>query len=421
MDTLVVHQKYVSKLIVNTINVSIIIGLVFSLYGFNGGKSLLASEEIKLANNAIVSPILNGKTIGESITNQLTIEERTKIFNERINQKYKTGVIINVDKGVKLIKIRKTYNGRPVKINIIEADTSLNPNLELSPALASDTFGRKNTITTIARRNNSIVAINGSYFKQSNGVPLGTLMINKQMYTGPVYDRVAMGIFNDGYDMARVQLNASIKTFTSSIKVDNINQPRMLATYTIAYTPLWGKTAPTSPKYGAQVAVSNNKVIQISTSPLAIPKDGFVAVGPAKEINKLKEGQTVKLDVQTIPGWENVNHIISGGPYLVKKNQVFVDTAAQKLNSIGGRNPRTAVGYTADNHLIIVTVDGREKASIGLTLNELANFMKSIGCYNAMNLDGGGSTVLYVNGKIANTPQFKGGIALSNALAINRI
>ena len=93
---------------------------------------------------------------------------------------------------------------------------------------------------------------------------------------------------------------------------------------------------------------------------------------------------------------------------------------AQKLNAIGGKNPRSAIGYTADNHLILVAVDGREGSSVGMTLMQLARFMKSIGCINAMNLDGGGSTVMYVDGAVVNRPQVKGGITLSNALVLSK-
>ena len=46
--------------------------------------------------------------------------------------------------------------------------------------------------------------------------------------------------------------------------------------------------------------------------------------------------------------------------------------------------------------------------------------MQSLGCVNAMNLDGGGSTVMYVNGRIVNKPPVKGGIALSNVIGIYR-
>lgn len=414
------QKNQLPKLIATTLNISIIMGLLFSQHIFEG-PPIFASEQLEIANNAIVSPILNQTVLQKNIVEKLTLEQRTQKFNEKIKRKYKNGVITNVDTGVKLIKFVKYYQGKPVRINVIEANTSLNPNLELTPAIASDTLGRKSTITTIAKRNNSIVAINGTFFKPQTGVPLGTLMIDKKLYTGPMYDRVAMGIFDNGYDMARIQLNASLKAGRKEIKVDNINQPRMLSTYVIVYTPEWGKTAPPSPKYGKQISIKDNKIVDISEGALAIPQDGFVIVGPANQLNQFIGENNIKLNVSTIPDWQNVNHIISGGPYLVKNGHTYVDIKEQKLGSIGGRNPRTAVGYTADNDLIIVTVDGREKASVGMSLWELAAFMKSIGCVNAMNLDGGGSTVLYVNGHVVNHPQMKGGIALSNALTLNKV
>ena len=287
--------------------------------------------------------------------------------------------------------------------------------------MASATLGRKSTITTIAKKNNSIVAINGTFFKPATGVPLGTLMIDKKMYTGPIYNRVAMGIFDDHYDMARVQLNANLKSWDKILKVDNINQPRMLSTYVIVYTKEWGKMAPASPQYGQQIAVEDGKVVAVSTSALPIPENGFVIVAPKQKLAELAKEKSINLEINTIPDWQNVNHIIGGGPYLVKNGQVYVDVSEQKLGAIGGRNPRSAIGYTAENNLIIVAVDGRENSSVGLTLFELANLMKSIGCVSAMNLDGGGSTVLYVNGKVVNHPQVTGGIALSNALTLNKV
>lgn len=422
MDTTTLQSKDFSKLIANTLNVSIIMGLLFSQNIFEGPP--IRAAELKIADNAIISPltspILHSATFEKNIFDKLTIEQRTKIFNENIRKKYKNCTITNVDTGVKHIRLTRYYQGKPVKINVVEINPSLNPNLQLTPSLATDSLGRKATITSIAKRNNSIVAINGTFFKPATGVPLGTLMIDKKMYTGPVYNRVAMGFFDNGYDMARIQLNATLKTRGNEVKVDNINQPRTLSTHVIVYTPDWGKTAPVSPKYGEQIAVSNGKILETSTSQLAIPQDGYVVVGPAQKLNQISGEKDVKLDIGTIPNWQNVNHIISGGPYLVKNGKVYVDIGEQKLGAIGGRNPRTAIGYTADNNFIIVTVDGREKASVGMTLYELANFMKGIGCYNAMNLDGGGSTVLYVNGRVVNHPQVQGGIALSNALTLNK-
>lgn len=423
MDTITLHPKEFPRLIANTINVSIVIGLLFSQHVFEGPP--IVAQELTIANNVIVSPfaspILHSANLEKNIKDKLTIEQQTQKFDQETRNKYKQGIITDVDKGVKRIHLTKYYQGRPININVIEVNSNLNPNIQLTPALASDHLGKKSTISTIARNNNSIVAINGTFFKPATGVPLGTLMINKKMYTGPIYNRVAMGIFDNGYDMARIQLNATLKTWNKSIKVDNINQPRTLSTHVIVYTSDWGKMAPPSPKYGKQLAIKDNQIIESSTSQLAIPEGGLVVVGPAQQLDKIANEKDIKFEVLTMPQWDNVNHIISGGPYLVKNGRTYVDTAEQNLGSIGGRNPRTAVGYTANNNLIIVTVDGRESSSIGMTLTELSNFMKSIGCYNAMNLDGGGSTVLYVNGRVVNHPKVQGGIALSNALTLNRI
>ena len=97
---------------------------------------------------------------------------------------------------------------------------------------------------------------------------------------------------------------------------------------------------------------------------------------------------------------------------------IYVDTVEQKFQAISGRNPRSAIGFKNDGTFIIVTVDGREKTSVGMTLNELAKLMKRIGCDYAMNFDGGSSSALYVKGNIANSAHNKEGIPVSNALIV---
>ena len=305
-----------------------------------------------------------------------------------------------------------------MRINIVEADLKL-ANLVIKPELASEKLNSRRSIKNIAKKSSSLVALNGTYFKPQTGVPIGTLMIDGKLMTGPMYDRVALGVFDDGFDIARVSLDAKVKSDGKIIKIDNVNQQRTLSTHVLLYTPEWGTTAPRSPKYGYQIAVSDGRIVSTSTTALQIPADGYVIVGPKSILSAYETGKKIKLNIKTLPEWKNVKHIISGGPYLVKDGSVFVDVTAQKLHSITGRNPRSAIGYTADNRLILVAVDGREGASVGLTLSELAGFMKSIGCTNAINLDGGGSTVMYVNGNIVNNPKVHGGIPLSNAVVLS--
>lgn len=348
-------------------------------------------------------------------------EQKEQIFEEEIIAKYNQSNVVEIEKGVKYVRMIRFYQNKPVRINIVELSQGVNENLIIEPSIASNTLAHRSKISNIAGKENAIVAINGGYFKPQTGVPLGTLMINKKIYTGPIYDRVAMGIFDNGFDMARVQLKASVVTNKGGLKIDNINQPRMLSTHTIVYTSDWGEYSPPCPKYGKQIVIEDGKLIRASYGSNQIPKNGFVVVGSQKNIDTIINAKRFKLDIKINPEWQDVNHIISGGPYLVKNGDIYVDMTAQKLSSVGGRNPRTAIGYTKNNNLIMLTADGREGASVGLTLNELASLMKELGCVNAMNLDGGGSTVMYINGKVVNKPAVQGGIPLSHTLMVKKI
>lgn len=400
MDTLVLQRPRIEKNATSATGIVIAICFILSL----------PANGISVASYTGISPALN--YIKEEQVN------RELIFDKNIKNKYSGAKIADVDNGIKHIKMVRYYNGQPVRINVVEICQGVNENLKIEPQIASETLASRRKISGIAQKDNAIVAINGGYFKPQTGVPLGTLMINKKVYTGPIYDRVAMGIFDNGYDMARVQLNASVDTNIGGLKIDNINQPRMLSTHTIVYTPEWGKVSPPSPKYGKQIVVENGKLLKVSTEANIIPQNGFVVVGSAKNIDTIVKAKKFKLNIKTNPGWDGVNHIISGGPYLIKNNEVYVDMTAQRLASIGGRNPRTAIGYTKESHLIMVTADGREGSSIGLTLLELAKLMREFGCINAMNLDGGGSTVMYIKGQVVNKPAVQGGIPLSHVLTV---
>ncbi len=378
---------------------------------------LMISQNLLIPANGI------GKITGISptISIQKNRVNQELLFEQEISSKYQNFRVKEVEKGVKHVRMIKYYNNRPVRINIVELSPGLNDNLVIEPSTASETLASKRKISTIANRENAIVAINGGYFKPQTGVPLGTLMINKKIYTGPIYDRVAMGIFDNGFEMARVKLDAVLQTNIGGLKIDNVNQPRMLSVHTIVYTPDWGEYSPPSPKYGKQIVIADGKLLKVTNGRSKIPSNGYVIVGPASKLNQIINAKRFKLEINLNPEWKEVNHIISGGPYLVKNGEVFVDMTAQKLGSIGGRNPRTAIGYTQDNNLIMLTADGREGSSIGLTLMELAHLMKDLGCVNAMNLDGGGSTVMYVNGEVVNKPAVQGGIPLSHTLTVRKI
>ncbi len=352
------------------------------------------------------------------------IEQRElEDWTAKTNHKYKGLLTSRPAKGIVHVKMTKWINNRPVKINVVEISPKSNSKLQIKPKTAADTvLNRKATIRNIARAENSIVAINGGYFKPQTGVPLGTLVVDKNVLTGPIYNRVALGINSDNsFSMDKSNIDITLRAKKLEIKADNINQPRMLSTYTLVYTEKWGKMTPPAPKYGMSVAIKDGKIVAQNYGSIEIPNGGFAVVGPKQKLEPLLSAKNIKIDINFPETFEKSEHIIGGGPYLVKNGQMYVDIKEQRFGAINGKNPRTAIGYTENNELIIVTVDGREEASVGMTLWEISRLMKDLGCKYAMNLDGGGSSVMYVNGKITNTPAYKEGIAISNAIVVNEI
>jgi len=91
--------------------------------------------------------------------------------------------------------------------------------------------------------------------------------------------------------------------------------------------------------------------------------------------------------------------IVVGGRVRVMSNQeVFFGTSIPEVH------PRTAAGRTRDGALILMVVDGRQAVSRGVSLEELAAMMVDVGAVEALNLDGGGSSTLVVNGVLMNRP-----------------
>ncbi len=99
---------------------------------------------------------------------------------------------------------------------------------------------------------------------------------------------------------------------------------------------------------------------------------------------------------------------IGGGPTLVKNGTVNITYDQEVFFGSGvgstNRDPRTVLGYTADKHVIMMVIDGRQVDSEGLSLPEAADLMVSLGCVEAMNLDGGGSSQMAIGNQLVNLP-----------------
>jgi exopolysaccharide biosynthesis protein len=103
---------------------------------------------------------------------------------------------------------------------------------------------------------------------------------------------------------------------------------------------------------------------------------------------------------------------VGGGPVLVQNNKVQISNNEERKfagKAIDDRHPRTAIGYTNDNRIIILVAEGRSETASGLTLTQEATILKNLGCKEAINLDGGGSSCMLLNGKQTNSPSDKEG------------
>ena len=104
---------------------------------------------------------------------------------------------------------------------------------------------------------------------------------------------------------------------------------------------------------------------------------------------------------------KGAQQVLSFGPGLIVDGSISV-TANDEVGQAMASNPRTSIGYIAGNHYVFVVADGRTDASVGLSLLQLAEFLKTLGVTQAYNLDGGGSSTMYYNGRVVNNPTTNG-------------
>ena len=128
---------------------------------------------------------------------------------------------------------------------------------------------------------------------------------------------------------------------------------------------------------------------------MVISKDGSLSF--------ISESDTTTDSLIQKQAWQ----VLSFGPVLVENGQIAV-TENDEVGMAMASNPRTAIGTVAKNHYLFVVSDGRTSESAGLSLYELANFMKSLGATNVYNLDGGGSSTMAFQGEVVNNPTTNG-------------
>ncbi|MDU2063687.1 MAG: phosphodiester glycosidase family protein [Sporomusaceae bacterium] len=292
----------------------------------------------------------------------------------------------------------------PVETYVVEADLA---KYNLRPVLSNTIVPGLEAVSDMAERNQAVAAINGSYFAP-NGEIIGLLKLNDTIVSIPYITRTALAITTDNklvFD--QVDYQGSIRLPDKrTLAINGINCERGEDAVTL-YNSYYGSSTKTN-EFGREYVVTNGKITAISPQDTNLVSGSVVLSAhgtAAKAMESLKVGDVVTIEQSLGDVFNKAPFAIGAGPTLVRDGKVFLTTTAEEFpDDIAiGRAPRTALGVTKDNHVLLVVVDGRH-ASKGYTLGELANFMKELGAVDAMNFDGGGSSDMVVKDEVKNKP-----------------
>lgn len=176
------------------------------------------------------------------------------------------------------------------------------------------------------------------------------------------------------------------------------------------YTKEWGPTYTTLTDKEIIILIEEDKVkeqINCETAgedSIPIPEKGYLlTIRKADNLaSKLETDIEVKLDSSTIPNeFANYPYIIGAGPVLILNRQIVLNGEAEKFSQAFNRQKasRSAIATTSDDKLLLVAVHKRVGGA-GPTLLELAQILQNLGAVDALNLDGGSSTQIYLGGQI---------------------
>ncbi|GAE89699.1 phosphodiester glycosidase family protein [Acetivibrio straminisolvens] len=348
-----------------------------------------------------------------------------------------------VTSGVTLETITRFTDDGWQKINVLRVDLD-NPNVKVDTLINSESVKNLTNVKNLAQSAGAVAAINAGFFnwlkgESGKGYPDGPVMQSGEFLSvDSEYNRYndSMATFaidnenNVYYEFWKTDINIHAPD-GSSARVFQYNKPSSFQYTDITiWSRAWDKySLGVSEQYPdlVEVVVDNGTVVEIRQSlpAVEIPQNGYVIIARGANaqylLDHFKEGDPVEISFSTVLDWENIEMAVTGSAILVKDGQI-----PEKFSyEITGVHPRTAAGTSkSGKDLILVTVDGRQAASKGMSQRELANLMLSLGAYNAINLDGGGSTTMVSRPfatndlKVVNTPSDGGLRSISTAIGV---
>lgn len=279
----------------------------------------------------------------------------------------------------------------------------------------------------IAEQWQTTALLNGGFFNRNNQLPLGALRYNNRWISGPILGRGAMGWDNQGnIIMDRLTLSATATANNQTFPIDTLNSGYVKAGIA-RYTEDWGTQYTTLIDNEIVAIVQNNQVSQqrrlnaAGQDTVPIPPGGYLLALRAfnSAAPAFTPGTTVTLTQQSQPSsFEQFPHILGAGPLLISRGKIVLDPQREGFsrNFIEGKAPRSIFGLTPNGQIKLITIQDRVGGR-GPTLVETTQILQKLGCTEALNLDGGSSSSLYLSGQLINRhPQTAARI--NNALGV---
>ncbi|MEH2265193.1 phosphodiester glycosidase family protein [Nostoc sp.] len=263
-----------------------------------------------------------------------------------------------------------------------------------------------------AQRYLAVAGINGGYFNRNNKLPLGAIRRDNQWLSGPILNRGAIAWNDSGqFYFGRLTLEETLITANNQrLPILFINSGYVQSGIA-RYTPAWGATYTPLTDNEIILVVQKDQIAQqlpggkVGAAAVPIPQDGYLLTLRANAVSaasQLPIGSTVSISSSTTPtDFSRYPHIIGAGPLLVQNRQIVLDAKAEKFSNafIAEKAIRSGICTTATGTLIITATHNRV-GGYGPNLAEHAKLMQQMGCVDALNLDGGSSTSLYLGGQL---------------------
>jgi len=344
-----------------------------------------------------------------------------------------------IQDGIEYAELERTIAEKPVRMNLLRLDLT---KVRLDVVHAMDAAIGLEKTSSMATRHGAIAAINAGFFRLDNSIfagdAAGVLKIDGKLLSESRDNRIALFIRNkpDRTEVNFFHLTTwnelMYKNRSCGSTITGINRQRGENDF-ILYTPEFHRTTLTN-QDGLEIVFQNRKVTQIihGKGSAVIPPNGFVLSASGKyrdEVKECKIGTKIwelqftsydtrdsgtsflVTDFPRITAFTDAEDITNGVPQLIKDGKIEITWEQEKTTKafVETRHPRTAVAKLKDGKFLMITVDGRSDASAGIGLEDLARLLLEFGAVDAMNLDGGGSTTMFLGGKVVNRPSDKEG------------